>query len=365
MVFVVGAAVLRRRLGRYSTFARRGRHTRLRALVVLGATLLALVFVGGSSALARSRNAATGGRNLKGRVPRLGLVIPRTLPPFIAYTHEKYENGQLTIGVFGTESDGSQTHALTPMGVYAQDPAWSPDGTKIVYTTSCSIWMMNADGSNEHPVISADASGDPCFVQPHWGPNGKRIVYSSQENSGGTVPLQVADADGSHNHRVPNASGAQNASFSPDGRYLVFDRFFNRQGKPKPRIYVIRPNGRGLRQITTDGPAADPSWSPDGERIIYSCAFYGNPYSHLAVIGPGSPHAICEVSREHPFPKTLYSVDSESEIDGQTWSADGRAILFSAPVFSDSVPTEAVELVAPGGTPVEITSDGYNWGPDW
>ena len=68
--------------------------------------------------------------------------------------------------------------------------------------------------------------------------------------------------------------------------------------------------------------------------------------------GPG-PHAICEVSRKHPIPKTLYSVASGGGIGGLRWSADGQAILFS---------DQTLELLSRfGGAPVQITHDGYSW----
>ena len=167
------------------------------------------------------------------------------------------------------------------------------------------------------------------------------------------------NADGSHIHRVPHTGRAENASFSPDGRYIVFDRRDSYHPQ-QSHIHVIRPNGTGLRKIATYGEVVDPSWSPDGKRIICTRVFYRNPNVSTGgdahAPGPG-PHAICEVSRKHPIPKTLYSVASGGGIGGLRWSADGQAILFS---------DQTLELLSRfGGAPVQITHDGYSWAPDW
>jgi dipeptidyl aminopeptidase/acylaminoacyl peptidase len=296
----------------------------------------------------------------------MGRILRPNLPPFIAYDWNNLEqNEQNVAGIFLIKPDGSDPHALV-LDVNAIEPSWSPRGTRILYSTGdltrgCIIWVINPDGSDQRPVISV---GLPCLLaQPRWSPTGKKILYIDQNAK--TQAIRIADADGSHIHRVPNTTGAEDASFSPDGRYIVFSdwgRPFNHSHERalKPHIFVIRPNGTGLRQIATGGDAEDPSWSPDGKRIIYSCSFYRNPPTgHVTQAGPGPPHAICEVSRTDPTPLTLYSVPAGSYIEGQIWSADGKAIL-----VSDAA--SQIALLSPaGGTPVEITHSGYSSDPSW
>jgi len=285
-------------------------------------------------------------------VPRLGKIIPRRLPPFIAYDYY----GQDVAGVFLIRSDGSDPHALV-LDVNAAEPSWSPRGTRLLYATGdlargCIIWVINADGSNQRRLVSV---GLPCLLsQPRWSPNGKKILYLDQNAN--HQEIYTANADGSHIHRVPHTGGARDASFSPDGRYVLFDH--STAGPDQSHLYLIRPNGTGLREINPRYTGEAPAWSPDGTRIIYSCRFYSNPTGGHVLPGP-SPHAICEISRTHPRPRTLYLVPSGESISGETWSADGKTIL-----ITDA--QNQIALLGPsGGTPVEITHTGDNSEPDW
>ncbi|HZT95160.1 MAG TPA: hypothetical protein VE985_11860 [Gaiellaceae bacterium] len=296
-------------------------------------------------------------------VPKLGAIIPRRLPPFVVYDAFDYANGQNISGLWGVKSDGSDPQELSPSDPSAIEPSWSPNGRRILYSTGCVIWVMNPFGVVALPLI---ATGADCRYggvgAPRWGPRGRRIVYTS----GAGPMIHIANADGSHGHRVPHTQGASDVSFSPDGRYIMFD--VRQGGGFRGHLYVIRPNGTGLREINARYTGVDPSWSPDGTRITYACAFYRNPVPPAS--GPvvqvpfPVPHAVCEISRAHPRPRTLTSVPSGDEIGSQTWSADGKTILLTISGPYDA--TSQIAVLSPfGGTPVEITHTGYNSDPDW
>ncbi len=334
-------------------------HTLAKTPFVLAPVAVALAFAGGSSAVTRVHH-----RNGRAVVPRLGAIIPQHLPPFIAYDSASQDG--TTGGIFLIKPDGSDSHLVGPLLPYfAEEPSWSPSGSRILYQTGCAIWVMNADGSNQRLLVPADNCVSDQLDHPHWSPNGKRIVYTAFGRAGAGNPvIHTANADGSHDHRVPHTQGGESASFSPDGRYIVFD---SNASTIMSHLYLIRPNGTGLREITPRYGGVDPSWSPDGTRIIYSCSIYANPLNlpprstGSPVIPQPAPHAICEISRTRPKPRRLYSVPSGSYIDGQTWSADGKTILLTT-VAPNGV-TQVALLPASGGTPVEITQGGSE--PNW
>ena len=75
-------------------------------------------------------------------------------------------------------------------------PTWSPDGLRIAYNADPNldqdIWVMDADGSDQVPLTTADS----FEAFPEWSPDGTRIVFSS--NRAALDDIWVMDADGSN-----------------------------------------------------------------------------------------------------------------------------------------------------------------------
>jgi Tol biopolymer transport system component len=326
-----------------------------KAFAVAAAAFLALALLTVSSKPANAREPAPVGKRPRSGMPKLGAVVPERLPPFIAYDHVGPGNsGGFVFGIFLMRPDGSDSHAIGSLPAYALEPSWSPAGTRILFTTGCVVRVASADGSNQRAVIPAHVpAGYQCsdsLEDPRWSPTGRRIVYTTAE-------IHIAKVDGSHDHPVPHTEGGNNASFSPDGRYLVFDRSNSRNGF-KSHIYVIRTNGTGLRPITHGQGEVDPSWSPSGSRVIYACSFKHGAVGHITVF---APTAVCGISRGHPTPRTLYS-DPFGFISTPRWSADGHSILLTF----DTGGGAQVGLLGPsGGEPVAITPPGISQDPDW
>jgi Tol biopolymer transport system component len=203
---------------------------------------------------------------------------------------------------------GTRVRRLTADDASDEDPAWSPDGNRIAFTT-------NRNGNREIYVIDADGSdavrltNDPAAdYEPAWSRDGKTIAFVSERT--GDPEIFVMNADGSDVLRLTTTSARDaHPAWSPDGRIAFAS---DRSGSSD--LYVMSADGSGLERLTTDG-GADPAWSPDGTRLAYSaqhCTFYYGCYPSIAIrssvpsggaadFGPG----------ERP-----------------TWSPDGRKIAY-------------------------------------
>jgi Tol biopolymer transport system component len=145
------------------------------------------------------------------------------------------------------------------------EPAWSPDGMRIAFTSDRSgnndIWIVSRHGGTL-AQLTHDAGNDR---NPVWSPDGSQIAFAS--NRLGNRDVWIAPAAGGTAVRVTeDPADDWDPTWSPDGRLIAFAS--NRSGDGD--IYVVRV-ATGQVSRVTDTPAADrePAWSPDGNRIVF------------------------------------------------------------------------------------------------
>ena len=163
--------------------------------------------------------------------------------------------------------DGTNPRNLTadlPAELSRGEPAWSPDGEWIAFTSTRgtagpgrgSIWIMRADGSAKRQLTLHPENG--FDLSPTWSPDGQRIAFQR----GGISIVTVATGEVT-NLGLPGQSSQP--SWSPDGRHIAFAWRPTEPGSGIWQLYTVRPDGGGMRLRTTNpawGGGASPAWMP-------------------------------------------------------------------------------------------------------
>lgn len=223
-------------------------------------------------------------------------------------------------------------------------PAFSPDGTKILFESDRSgeytddpnwpsaifdVWIVNADGSGE-PRRLTTAEGQ----SPAWSPDGQQIAFSSSrdgnyeiwvKNVDGTgTPRQITHTENSQDGVIINTS----PSWSVDGKIAYVSNKDN-LGSGRRDIYVSNADGTGDPTRLTSTPTAynwAPEWSPDGKRLAFWREYLGN-------CGPcdREVYVMDAVDSDHDGNgDSLINITNDSaSVDYQPdWSPDGTQISF-------------------------------------
>jgi dipeptidyl aminopeptidase/acylaminoacyl peptidase len=181
-------------------------------------------------------------------------------------------------GLFVLEVATGDVLELSEGLVHADDPAWSPDGSRIAFGGADSergyeIFVVGADGTGRTAITDEADDGVSGAHMPAWSPDGTRIAFvvdrydeTTETESHGVV---VADASGGNESRLTHGLDEQPA-WSAAGSTLVFLR---RVGEVI-ELRAVSADGSAERKISRDGVSVTSSstsaWAPDGRRLLYS-----------------------------------------------------------------------------------------------
>ena len=267
------------------------------------------------------------------------LIAPRLLSSAEAVGRIAFGSRE---GIFVVGSDGNGLRRLTSS--WDDDPAWSPDGTKIAFTRVRNalgqIYVMKADGSDVEQLTSGPFTNN----HPSWSPNGTRIAFERDTSRrDGTVGIYVMDADGSRMRRLVSSRKFDFfPDWSPDGTRIAFQRGL-------AEIFVVNADGSGLRRVAS-AEAYRPVWSPDGTKLLFDGfrVFRGEPRTGIYAVNAdgGSRRLLREGFAQ------------------AAWSPDGTRLA----VFTVVAPDRGAIFVmdATGRGPAQLIADGsFAENPDW
>jgi Tol biopolymer transport system component/DNA-binding winged helix-turn-helix (wHTH) protein len=204
------------------------------------------------------------------------------------------------------------------MGGFDVEPAWSPDGQFIAYSSNkagdLDIWVQSASGGTPLRVTHADAADS----QPAWSPDGRRIAFRSERDGGG---LFVVSAFGGPVDRITDFG--HRPMWSPDGQRLLF---YASAHPLQHQAFVATLDGSAPVAVAPEVLATfgqcKMAWHPDGRRISVLGQVDGR-WRFLTMAVDGANRVESTMAAEVA---TLLR-DSALNLGDFVWSRDGRAIF--------------------------------------
>ncbi len=249
-------------------------------------------------------------------------------------------------GIYVMHDDGSalQNVFQASEGSHSGAPEWAPDGSKILFLKTgnpflgdnTDIYAVAPDGSNLANLTNTpDVAREIAINEgrgPVWSPDGRRIAFEKYHGSDDHGrAIYIMGSDGTSQTRLTFGSiVAFEPSWSPDGTKLVYTVVF--AVADQYAIELSNADGTGVTRLThfgVDTLVSDPLWSPDGGKISFSMSIFvgNNDVDHelfreeLWVINPdgSGPMKVADDGADNPSEFSLHS--------RAAWSPDGTKIV--------------------------------------
>jgi TolB protein len=222
------------------------------------------------------------------------------------------------------------------------------------------IFSIRPDGTGERQITHPGRK--VLDNNPDVSPNGRWIVFHRTWHGRGDDPGAVfrIRKDGTHAENLTDDScrrrddclADRDPSYSPGGGRIAFGRVFHSETRDfEIDLFVMHANGTHRRQITSPGPFFedyDPSWSPDGSRLVFF-RWDPNRGSHALFTVEPDGSDLTRITSWHLDPA-----------QGVDWSPNGRWILFSAKPEGQS---GNLRMIRPNGTGLRLITGATK--ADW
>jgi eukaryotic-like serine/threonine-protein kinase len=261
--------------------------------------------------------------------------------------------------IYLANGDGSNPAAITNMPEGACQPAWSPDGSQLVFTSPCSglddvfenatLYVINADGKQLAPLF-AEPGGD---FDPAWSPDGMRIAFASRR--AGRPSIYVLDVVTNTVTLLFESTGnfmeVRNPVWSPSNNQILFvaDRGIS-------EIWVMTDTGKTPFQLvysSLEFMDFDPVWSPNGQMVRFS----------QRLLGPSTVWLEELTYEQRELMSAQRLIFSPPWIENIKYSPDGLWLLFEGLVENNR---DIYRMSAQGESVTRLTIDpSMDFDPTW
>ncbi len=251
--------------------------------------------------------------------------------------------------IWAMDYDGKNQRPITHFNSTSIEPAVSPDGSKVVFTSYAKgnpgIFVFSVDPVRDLRFYNQGASVNSS---PSFTPDGKQIVYSS--SAGRCCRIFVADLNGSGFRPISSLSSIDTEpKVNPKtGSDLVFS-----SGRSGPeQVYRMNMDGADLERLSDGtGEAANPSWHPDGQLIAFAWT---------RGFAAGAWNVFLMDVASHKVMAQLTHAEGKNE--HPSWAPDGKHLVFSSTRAGGS---QIYSMLADGSQVQQLTTQGRNERPVW
>lgn len=245
------------------------------------------------------------------------------------------------------------------------NPVWSPDSNHLYFVSDrngqMNLWRVPIDersgkttGEPEPVMLPSD-----CIRHFSLSKDGRQMVYVQEVKRKNLYQVAFDPVTEKITNQMvsinPGSRLAQGPDISPDGEWLVFTN----HGEKQEDLFAIRPDGKGLTQITNDiHKDRAPRWSPDGKKIIFYSDRSGK-YEAWSINRDGSG-----------LEQLTHTADEIGMIFYPTWSSDGLRIAYHKSGFSPYIIetgkswNEQMSVQLPGLDPSTLQFVAWDWSSD-
>ena len=228
--------------------------------------------------------------------------------------------------IYISDIDGANARQLTQDGALGYGPKFSPDGSKIAYSSDKS-------GYRDTYVIDLNTKKRTCVAQfpgqntgAAFSPDGSTLALSLSKF--GNPEICTIPSTGGEPTRLTNARGTDcSPTWSPDGTKIAYVS----DERGSPGLYVLPATGGTPEKLNTESSyPTEPDWSPDGKKIAYS------------ITSGGGQIGVYDMES-----KKARIVSRGSGLESPSWTKNSRHLVCSQNgtlVLLDSMTGEAIKI---------------------